>query len=74
MKVLSHYKEVNKLPILTGVGSIEPKIGDNIVFLLNEWDGKQFYLLSGDNIWLTFELTRNEKLALLEMLMKDWLC
>jgi len=58
---------------LTGINNFTPKIGDNIDFLLHKWDGKHFYLLIDDKIWLTFELTKNEKMALLKMLAKDWL-
>ena len=61
------------VPILTGVSSIEPKIGDNVSIHFNKWDGKQFTLVFDESSWLTFELTNNEKMALLKTLIKDWL-
>lgn len=61
------------MAILTGISGSQAKIGDDISILLNKWDGKQFYLLTGDDIWLTFELTKNEKQALTKQLIKDWL-
>ena len=59
--------------ILTRMGSAKPEIGDSISFLLDKWDGKQFYLLIDNKSWLVFELTRGDKMALLKMLVKDWL-
>ena len=59
---------------LTHIGYPEPKLGDDLMFLFNKWDDKNAYLLDKEGrIWLSFETSRNEKLGILQALMKKWL-
>ena len=58
---------------LTGIGK-EPKIGEEVTFQFNQWSDTQAYLLNKDaQIWLSLEMTRNERLAVLQALMKGWI-
>jgi len=57
---------------LTHVGQA-PKLGEEVIFQFNKWDNKQAYLLNKDGeIWLSFEMGSNERLAVLRELMKRW--
>lgn len=58
---------------LTYIGQ-EPKVGEEVTFQFDKWGNKQAYLLNKDGeIWLTFEMDRNERLTVLRELMKRWL-
>ena len=58
---------------LTGMGR-EPPIGEKVTFQFNKWSDKQAYLLNKDGeIWLSFEMDRSERLAVLQILIKRWI-
>ena len=58
---------------LTGINK-NPQIGERATFQFNKWSNKQAYLLNKDGeIWLTLEMDRDERLAILQALMKKWI-
>ena len=64
----------NKEMKLTYIHGKTPEVEDSLVFLFNQWDNTQAYLLNKDGeIWLSFRIDEKEKLALLRALLKQWI-
>lgn len=63
------------MPIFESETSFKPKIGDSVILDFSKWNEGQLYLLDkdGQTVWLSFTLTKNERVAFLRELLKDWL-
>ena len=62
------------MPIFEHEGCSKPKIGDSVVLTFAKWNEGQLLLLDKDGqSWLSFTLTKSERIAFLRELLKDWL-